>query len=152
MDGAERATDHRTSALGDATVGYEVVRAYSFTADAIKAYAVMAGDTNRLHLDEAFATESRFGGLIACAAHSTGVLMSVLADVFSPNGEAVGLGFDLMLRRAVTAGTEAELAWTVTERAMSDKLLGEVVTLAGEVREARTGKVFVKGTGRLLVL
>ncbi len=139
-------------AIATAKVGDSVSRDYTFTVENIARYAEISGDTNRLHLDADFAAESRFGTIIASAAHSTGVLISVLADAFAPNGEAVGLGFDLTLRRAVKAGTQTRLVWTITERGWSEKLKGEVVVLTGEVREAESGAVLVKANGRMLVL
>lgn len=133
-------------------IGRVVTKTYAFTAENIAAYARIAGDTNVLHLDEAIAKDSRFGGIIACAAHSTGVLISVLADQFARNGEAVGLGFDLTLRRAVKAGTTTELRWIVTSKERSQKLSGEVVELSGEVRDIDSGELLVRGEGRMLVI
>jgi len=51
-------------------IGRSVSRSYLFTYENIAAYADMAGDPNPLHHDTAFAAGSRFGGVIASAAHS----------------------------------------------------------------------------------
>lgn len=133
-------------------IGRVVSRRYTFTAENIKAYAEMAGDTNPLHHDAEIANASRFGGIIAAAAHSTGVLISVAADKFAKNGESVGLGFDLTLRRAVKAGTETDLIWEITSNDWSEKLKGYVVELAGEIRDINTDLPLLLANGRMLVL
>ena len=133
-------------------VGRTVSRAYTFTRENIAEYCRIAGDPNPLHLDPEAAANSRFGKIIACAAHSTGVLVSVLADGFSKNGESVGLGFTFTLRRAVPEGCEADLIWTVASREWSTKLKGTVVSLTGELRDRQSGLAMVKSEGRLLVL
>lgn len=132
--------------------GRTVSLRYVFTAENIEAYAAMAGDANPLHHDRAFAEKSRFGTIIASAAHSTGVLMSVVAEKFARNGEAVGLGFSFTLRRAVKAGTDTDLMWHVSDRHWSEKLNGLVIELAGEVRERQSGLPLVVAEGRMLVL
>ncbi len=133
-------------------IGRVVSRRYAFTAENIKAYAEMAGDTNPLHHDPELATASRFGEIIAAAAHSTGVLISVAADKFARNGESVGLGFNLTLRRAVKAGSVTDLIWKITGKEWSDKLGGTVVELAGEIRDINSNLPLLLAEGRMLVL
>ncbi|MBU2581356.1 MAG: MaoC family dehydratase [Alphaproteobacteria bacterium] len=133
-------------------VGRVVSHRYTFTEENIRAYAAMAGDTNPLHHDGELAASSRFGSLIASAAHTTGVLISVVADKFAANGEAVGLGFDLTLRRAVKAGTETDLIWAIAEKKWSEKLNGTVVTLTGEIRDVANSLTLLNATGSLLLL
>lgn len=133
-------------------VGRVVSRCYVFTPENIAAYADMAGDPNPLHHDAEFAARSRFSGIIASAAHSTGVLVSVLADKFSKNGEAVGLGFNFTLRRAVKAGASTDLEWTVTGRYFSEKLRGVVVEFNGQLRDRETGQAYVLGEGQMLLV
>jgi 3-hydroxybutyryl-CoA dehydratase len=132
--------------------GRTVSLRYMFTVENIEAYATMAGDSNPLHHDRAFAKKSRFGTIIASAAHATGVLMSVVAEKFAKNGEAVGLGFSFTLRRAVKAGTDTDLIWRVSDKHWSEKLNGLVVELAGVVRERDGGLPLVMAEGRMLVL
>lgn len=133
-------------------IGRSVSRSYLFTYENIAAYADMAGDPNPLHHDTAFAAGSRFGGVIASAAHSTGVLVSVLADKFSKNGGAVGLGFTFTLRRAVKAGASTDLVWTVAAVYRSEKLNGIVVELTGETRDRETDQVYLMAKGRMLLI
>ncbi|MCH9809042.1 MAG: MaoC family dehydratase [Alphaproteobacteria bacterium] len=131
-------------------IGRTATRDYLFTEQNIAAYSKMAGDTNPLHLDPQFAKNSKFGAVIASAAHSTGVLVSVLADEYSRRGEAVGLGFTFTLRRAVKAGCHTELIWTITGSEVSKKLKGLVISLSGEVRDKTTGQPLVIAEGKLL--
>lgn len=145
-------TETPTASADPIEVGRVVSRRYSFTAENIKTYAEMAGDTNRLHHDPEFAKASRFGELIAAAAHSTGVLISVAADKFAPNGEAVGLGFSLTLRRAVLAGSETDLIWKITGRQWSEKLGGTVIEMSGEIRDIDSDKPLLLAEGRMLML
>jgi len=145
-------SETRTASADPIEVGRLVSRRYTFTTENIRAYAEMAGDTNRLHHDLEFAKASRFGGLIASAAHSTGVLFSVAADKFAPNGEAVGLGFSLTLRRAVRAGAETDLIWKISGRDWCGKLNGTVIEMAGEIRDINSTQTLVKAEGRMLML
>ncbi len=133
-------------------VGRVVSRSYVFTHENIAAFADMAGDPNPLHHDAEFAKRSRFGTLIASAAHSTGVLVSVTADKFAKNGEAVGLGFNFILRRGVPVGSGTDLEWTITNRYHSEKLNGIVVEVSGQIRDQVTGQVYVLGEGRMLLI
>lgn len=144
--------ENQTAAGDPLAIGRVVSRRYAFTVENIKAYAGMAGDTNRLHHDPEMAKASRFGALIASAAHLTGVLMSVVADKFARNGEAVGLGFTLTLRRAVKAGCVTDLVWEITGKHWSDKLGGNVIELSGEMRDLENDLPLVLAEGRMLIL
>jgi len=145
-------SETRNASADPIEVGRVVSRRYTFTVENIKAYAEMAGDTNRLHHDLAYAESSRFGALIASAAHSTGVLFSVAADKFAPNGEAVGLGFSLTLRRAVRAGTETDLIWRISGRQWCGKLNGTVIEMSGEIRDIQSSQSLLLAEGRMLML
>lgn len=137
---------------GDFRVGRVVTRDYLFTRERIVAYADMAGDNNPLHHDEAVARRSRFGKLIACAAHSTGVLTSLLASSFSQDGRAVGLGFEFTLRRAVSVDTDAVLMWRIESVDDSLKPRGRVISLSGEVRDRDGPECYLAAEGRMLIL
>lgn len=131
--------------------GAEVTASYLFTDDNIRAYAAMAADTNPLHDDEAFAARSRFGALIACAAHSTGVFTSLTAAAFSDAGQSVGLEFTHTLRRAVRTGTRARMTWRVVSLTPSDKLGGDIFEVEGEMTDEEN-RPLVVSRGRLLRL
>ena len=60
----------------------DVVRFTKTVSEAdVEAFAEATGDTNRLHLDEAFATRSRFGGRIAHGVLGSGVISAALARI-----------------------------------------------------------------------
>jgi acyl dehydratase/CBS domain-containing protein len=58
----------------------------------VEAFAEVTGDTNRLHLDEAFAARSRFGGRIAHGVLGAGVVSAALARI---PGLTIFLSLDL---------------------------------------------------------
>jgi len=58
--------------------------------------------------------------------------------------------FSYQLRRAVRAGDLFRMRWEVVAVEPSEKLGGEVVTLAAEARDGE-GRVLVSGTARILV-
>ncbi|MDX2259369.1 MAG: MaoC family dehydratase [Hyphomicrobiaceae bacterium] len=137
---------------GEVAVALTASRRVAFTRENIAAYASMAGDTNPLHHDADVAAASRFGRIIACAAHSTGVLVSVLADAYSRDGAAVGLGFSYTLRRAVPEGAIVDLEWMVDELTPSDKPRGTRAKLTGRAVDADSGLVYIDATGEMLFL
>ncbi len=132
-------------------VGAEVTATYAFTDGNIRAYAQMAADTNPLHHDAAFAETSRFGSLIACAAHSTGVFTSLTAAAFSNAGQSVGLEFTHTLRRAVRTGTRARMTWRVVSVEPSAKLGGDIFEVEGAMTD-EDDRPLVVSRGRLLRL
>jgi acyl dehydratase len=51
------------------------------------------GDANPMHHDEAFATPSRFGGLIACGPHISGLHRCMLPTWFSAKCAVMVIGY-----------------------------------------------------------
>jgi acyl dehydratase len=131
-------------------VGDVVAKRHLFTRDSVMAMATAFGDTNPLHHDEEVARQSRHGGLIACAAHSTGVLCSLLAEHYARIGAPLGLEFEYKLKRAVPAGLEAMLSWRVVAKHAAAKLGGDILALEGDITDDG-GVVYVTASGRLLV-
>jgi 3-hydroxybutyryl-CoA dehydratase len=94
-------------------MGETQVLAYVFTLDAIRTFAEETGDENPLHRDETHARASRYGRLIACAGHSTSIMMGVLATFLSRKAFCVGRDFSFSLRNAVRADMATEVRWMI---------------------------------------
>ncbi len=60
-------------------VGDTVSRAITVTGEHVEAYAVITGDRNPLHFDEAFAAKTKFGRLVVQGGLTTGLLHALVA-------------------------------------------------------------------------
>jgi 3-hydroxybutyryl-CoA dehydratase len=84
-------------------VGDRAERTFDVTDAAIAAFADATGDHNPLHLDEAFAATTRFGGRIAHGMLTAGYLSAVIGNDL-PGPGTVYLGQDLRFRAPVRPG------------------------------------------------
>ena len=125
-------------------------RPYLFDAAGIVAFATAAGDMNPLHHDAAIAARSRFKTLIASGPHMTAVLMGAGASFLSREHEAVGLEFTFRFERAIPAGTQTTLGWTILTAEPSASLGGTLVTCEGAITGAG-GRQHVFATGKAVV-
>jgi acyl dehydratase len=60
-------------------VGQKANRSLTLTADHVRKYAEISGDTNPLHFDEEFASRTRFGRLVVQGGLTTGLLHALVA-------------------------------------------------------------------------
>jgi 3-hydroxybutyryl-CoA dehydratase len=112
----------------------------------IDAFATLTGDANPVHLDEAFAATTRFGGRIAHGMLSAGLFSTVLGMKLPGTG-AIYLGQTLRFTAPVRPGD------TVTATA-------EVVELVPEKRRVRLrttatnqrGETVIDGEAQMLLL
>lgn len=61
------------------TVGQKASRTMTVTAEHVRDYAEITGDYNPLHFDEAFASRTKFGRLVAQGGITTGLLHALVA-------------------------------------------------------------------------
>jgi len=84
----------------------------------IEAFAAVSGDTNPVHLDEAYATATPFGGRIAHGMLSAAYISAVLGTEL-PGPGAIYLNQSLRFRRPVKIGDEVTAK--VTVKALDEK-------------------------------
>jgi acyl dehydratase len=116
----------------------------------IAAFARLCGDFNPLHHDEAYAEQTRFGGIIASGPHITSRMMGLIATYFSKKGAMLGLEFDFHFHKPVKAGEAITILWEVVQAEPKASLRGILVALEGRVRDD-AGRVLMKASGKILL-
>ncbi|HTX49996.1 MAG TPA: MaoC family dehydratase [Caulobacteraceae bacterium] len=86
--------------LEDLAIGQSAERKRIVTADNIEAFAAVTGDDNPVHLDEAYAAKTSFGGRIAHGMLSAGYISAVLGGQL-PGPGAIYVSQTLNFRRPV---------------------------------------------------
>jgi 3-hydroxybutyryl-CoA dehydratase len=89
--------------LEDLSVGQSAERVHAVTEADIVAFAAVSGDTNPLHLDEAYAAQTTFKGRIAHGMLGASYLSAVLGTEL-PGPGAVYLSQSLRFRRPIRIG------------------------------------------------
>jgi 3-hydroxybutyryl-CoA dehydratase len=107
-------------------------------------FAAVSGDVNPVHLDEAFAAKTMFGGRIAHGMLSGAVISAALA-MEMPGPGVIYLGQTLRFTRPVRIGDEVTAKLEVTEKREGKG----IVKLACEVVN-QDGKVVVSGEATVL--
>lgn len=136
--------------------GEQISRSLRLSPDEVSAFATLAGDENPIHHDREAAREANFPGLVVSGTQLTSLLMGMTATHFSRPGPTraarsmLGLDFRFRFRRAVLAEEEVELSWEVVAVRPKRSLKGDLVFLAGRVRNAQ-GESAVKAVGKVLV-
>jgi 3-hydroxybutyryl-CoA dehydratase len=130
--------------LEDLAVGQSAELARTVTAADLVAFAEVTGDINPVHLDEAFASTTPFGGRIAHGMLGAGYISAVIGTKL-PGSGAVYVSQTLRFRRPVRVGdtvtARVEVAGIDVDRAR--------VRLATDCRV--DGKVVVDGEAEILV-
>lgn len=93
-------------------VGASVTFTKRITDEEVRAFARISGDTNRLHLDESFAEDTRFEGRIAHGTLLSGVISAALARL---PGLTVYLSQDLEFHNPVRVGETVTGACEIVE-------------------------------------
>ncbi|AHN75532.1 MULTISPECIES: MaoC family dehydratase [Pandoraea] len=132
-------------------VGETFSATHHFSPDSIREFSTLACDLNPLHHDADYAAaDPRFGGLISSGTQQMSYLAALLATHYSRTAQPLGLEFDMKLRRAVHAGDDVTVRWTVTDSLWKEKLAGDIVSLEGEAVNQR-GETVIAATAKILV-
>lgn len=126
------------------SVGQSEELTYTVTDDTIRKFADVSGDDNPVHLDQAFAETTQFGGRIAHGMLSAGFISAVIGTRL-PGYGSIYLAQSLRFRRPVKIGDEVVARATITgldaERARATL---ETVCLVG-------GKAVIEGEALVMV-
>lgn len=111
----------------------------------VEAFASLSGDFSPLHMDEAFARTTRFGGRVA---HGMilGSLVSTLVGMKLPGRNAILVSTGLEFRKPVMLGDTVRVEARVSRKTEATKLIELALTAAN----AR-GETVATGTARVLV-
>jgi acyl dehydratase len=116
----DRTVDHPDRiSVGD-TVTFEK----ALTDEDVRAFAAVSGDTNRLHLDEEFAAETRFGGRIVHGTLVSGLISAALARL---PGLTIYLSQDLEFSGPVGIGDRVSARVEIVESLGNDQYRLETV-------------------------
>ena len=111
----------------------------------IDAFAEVTGDHNPVHVDDAFAQQTRFGGRIAHGMLTASLISSVLANKLPGEG-SVYLGQTLQFVAPVFPGDEVTARVTVKE-VREDKPIVKLETVCMNQR----GETVIRGEATVLV-
>lgn len=129
--------------LEDLAVGQTAEQTRVADESAIQAFAEVSGDHNPVHLDEAFAATTQFGGRIAHGMLSAAWISALIASEL-PGPGAIYLSQSLRFRRPVKVGDAVTVRATIREiDADKAKVLLDTVCVVN-------GKAVVEGEAAIL--
>lgn len=131
-------------------IGEKIASKVTLTEGEISEFARMCGDKNPLHSDKGYASQTRFGGIIACGPHYASLLMGLSATHFSKTTAMLGLEFSFRFPKPVRAGETLDLQWEVVAVVPKASLGGEIVSLEGKITNQQGIEVLI-ATGKVLV-
>jgi acyl dehydratase len=133
------------------TIGETFSSTLVLSAESVKSFASLVNDFNPLHHDDAYAAQSRFGGLIASGTQPTAHFMALLATHFSAYAQPLGLEFDIKLKKAVYAHDTLINTWRVRDAYWKPSLNGDLTQLDGSVVNQH-GETVLLGQSTILVM
>ncbi|NIE66745.1 MaoC family dehydratase [Burkholderia sp. Ax-1719] len=133
------------------TIGETFGATLALSPDSVKTFATLVNDLNPLHHDDAYAAQSRFGGLIASGTQPTAHFMALLATHFSQYAQPLGLDFDMKLKRAAHASDVLTFEWRVVDAYWKSSLNGDLVKLEGTTKN-QNGDTLVVGRSTIPVM
>ncbi|RQH04722.1 MaoC family dehydratase [Paraburkholderia dinghuensis] len=132
-------------------IGETIRSTLALSPDSVKSFARLVNDLNPLHHDDAYAEESRFGGLIASGTQPSAHFMALLATHYSEFAQPLGLEFEIKLKRATYARDVLTFEWRVEDAWWKPSLNGDLVKLAGTAVN-QDGETVVTGQATILVM
>jgi 3-hydroxybutyryl-CoA dehydratase len=93
-----------TESVEGIQVGHAATFSKQVTERDIEAFAEVTGDRNPVHLDNAYAARTRFGGRIAHGMLSAGFISAALGTRLAPNAVVVYVSQSMRFRRPVLIG------------------------------------------------
>ncbi|WP_440990134.1 MaoC family dehydratase [Haloarchaeobius baliensis] len=127
----------------DITVGDTVVFSKKLDEEDVRAFAAASGDTNRLHLDDEFAAETRFGGRIAHGTLVSGLVSAALARL---PGLTIYLSQELTFEAPVGIGDRV----TATVEVLEDLGSGQY-RLSTVIEDDEDERVVIDGEAVVLI-
>ncbi len=100
--------------LEDLSVGQSAQREWTVSEAAVAAFAEVSGDTNPLHLDEAYAAGTQFKGRVAHGMLAGGYISAVLGMQL-PGPGAIYVSQSLKFRRPIRIGDRVLARATIKE-------------------------------------
>lgn len=97
----------------DLSIGQSEELTYTVTDEAIVKFAEVSGDDNPVHLDQAYAETTQFGGRIAHGMLSAGYISAVIGTRLPGQG-AIYLSQSLRFKRPVKIGDQVVAKATIT--------------------------------------
>lgn len=132
-------------------VGDVIERRVRWSRDEIVAFATATGDFNPVHHDDAYAQQTRFGGLIAAGGQPIAALLGLAGSTARPDRPGVGLEFTFKLLAAAKPDEDLVLRWEIAEMTPSERPRGTLVILRGGVFTV-DGRPIVTAEGRTLMV
>jgi acyl dehydratase len=143
------ASDLRAKRFSDTRLGERFVRRERITARHLDDGARLIGDFNPLHVDEAFAARSRYGGRILHGVITSALVGAELGMVYA--GTAIGyLEHAARFHAPVRIGDELTITWTVTGLLPKPRHGGGIVEAEASAVN-QDGVTVCTASGRMLV-
>ena len=117
----------------------------TIAAEDVDAFARFSGDFSPLHVDEAFAKTTRFGGRVA---HGMilGTLVSTLVGMDLPGRHAILLSVSLEFRKPVLMGDRIRVEAVVARKVEANRILELAITAVNQA-----AVLVASGTAKVMV-
>jgi len=134
--------------LEDLTVGQSAELTRRVSAADLDAFAAVTGDDNPVHLDQAYAAATAFGGRIAHGMLSAGYISAVIGTRM-PGPGAIYVSQTLRFRRPVRIGDEvtARVEITAIDEGRARLRMATTCTVGGKVVVDGEAEVMVRRRG-----